>query len=156
MHLERHKNSFDTDLEEINVYIDKVEIERIMLNLLSNCIKFTDNGGWIYVSIHYKIDKVIISVKDTGVGIPQDKLELIFEEFSQVDKTLSRNTEGSGIGLAIVKNLVSLHGGDIEVVSEVNKGTEFLISLPMKDLVVNITQKIREYIIFKKNKNRIF
>lgn len=123
---------FDTDLEEINVYIDKVEIERIMLNLLSNCIKFTDNGGWIYVSIHYKIDKVIISVKDTGVGIPQDKLELIFEEFSQVDKTLSRNTEGSGIGLAIVKNLVSLHGGDIEVVSEVNKGTEFLISLPMK------------------------
>uniref|UniRef100_UPI000ACD7944 ATP-binding protein n=1 Tax=Streptobacillus moniliformis TaxID=34105 RepID=UPI000ACD7944 len=91
------------DLEEINVYIDKVEIERIMVKLLSNCIKFTDNGGWIYVSIHYKIDKVIISVKDTGVGIPQDKLELIFEEFSQVDKTLSRNTEGSGIGLAIVK-----------------------------------------------------
>ncbi|MDU2661035.1 MAG: ATP-binding protein, partial [Clostridioides difficile] len=144
---------FDTDLEEINVYIDKVEIERIMLNLLSNCIKFTDNGGWIYVSIHYKIDKVIISVKDTGVGIPQDKLELIFEEFSQVDKTLSRNTEGSGIGLAIVKNLVSLHGGDIEVVSEVNKGTEFLISLPMKGFssehytedkrIYNIQEKIK-------------
>ncbi|NJB08043.1 two-component sensor histidine kinase, partial [Clostridioides difficile] len=108
---------------------------------------------WIYVSIHYKIDKVIISVKDTGVGIPQDKLELIFEEFSQVDKTLSRNTEGSGIGLAIVKNLVSLHGGDIEVVSEVNKGTEFLISLPMKGFssehytedkrIYNIQEKIK-------------
>ncbi|HBE9323694.1 TPA: sporulation-associated two-component system sensor histidine kinase [Clostridioides difficile] len=144
---------FDTELEEINIYIDKVEIERIMLNLLSNCIKFTDNGGWIYVSIHYKIDKVIISVKDTGVGIPQDKLELIFEEFSQVDKTLSRNTEGSGIGLAIVKNLVSLHGGDIEVISEVNKGTEFLISLPMKGFssehytedkrIYNIQEKIK-------------
>lgn len=60
---------FDIDFEEINVYIDKVEIERIMLNLLLNCIKFIDNGGWIYVSIYYKIDKVIISVKDIGVGI---------------------------------------------------------------------------------------
>lgn len=144
---------FDTELEEINVYIDKVEIERIILNLLSNCIKFTDNGGWIYINIYYKIDKVMISVKDTGVGIPQDKLELIFEEFSQVDKTLSRNTEGSGIGLAIVKNLVSLHGGDIEVISEVNKGTEFLISLPMKSFnsehytedkrIYNIQEKIK-------------
>ncbi|MCC0631652.1 MULTISPECIES: ATP-binding protein [unclassified Clostridioides] len=144
---------FDTELEEINVYVDKAEIERIMLNLLSNCIKFTDNGGWIYVNIYYKIDKVIISVKDTGVGIPQDKLELIFEEFSQVDKTLSRNTEGSGIGLAIVKNLVSLHGGDIEVISEVNKGTEFLISLPMKSFsneyytedkrIYNLQEKIK-------------
>ncbi len=55
-----------------------------MLNLLSNCIKFTDNGGWIYVSIHYKIDKVIISVKDTGVGIPQDKLELILKNFHKL------------------------------------------------------------------------
>ncbi|MDB0438212.1 ATP-binding protein [Clostridioides difficile] len=144
---------FDTELEEINVYVDKAEIERIILNLLSNCIKFTDNGGWIYVNIYYKIDKVIISVKDTGVGIPQDKLELIFEEFSQVDKTLSRNTEGSGIGLAIVKNLVSLHGGDIEVISEVNKGTEFLISLPMKSFsneyytedkrIYNLQEKIK-------------
>lgn len=144
---------FDTELEEINVYIDKAEIERIILNLLSNCIKFTDNGGWIYLNIYYRIDKVIISVKDTGVGIPQDKLELIFEEFSQVDKTLSRNTEGSGIGLAIVKNLVSLHGGDIEVISEVNKGTEFLISLPMKSFsneyytedkrIYNLQEKIK-------------
>ena len=144
---------FDTELEEINIYMDKSQIERIILNILSNCIKFTPNGGEIFINIYYKVDRVLISVKDTGVGIPKNKLDLIFEEFIQVDKTLSRNTEGSGIGLAIVKNLVNLHGGDIEVKSEENRGTEFLIRLPVVDLsyqeeevdrrIDNIDEKIK-------------
>lgn len=144
---------FDTELEEIYVYIDKQEIERVMLNLLSNCIKFTENGGNIYLNIYTKDQEVFISVKDNGVGIPKNKLELIFEEFAQVDKTLSRNTEGSGIGLTIVKNLVELHGGNIKVISKVNVGTEFIISIPIKNLnyedcqqnkgIYNIEEKVK-------------
>lgn len=144
---------FDTNLEEINMYIDKSQIERIILNLLSNCIKFTEKGGSIYLNIYYNLDKVTIRVKDTGVGIPKDKIELVFEEFGQVDKTLSRNTEGSGIGLSIVKNLVKLHCGDISVRSEENKGTEFIINLPVKKIydenndkdrsIYNIDEKIK-------------
>ena len=120
---------FDTESEEINLFIDKSEIERIMLNLLSNCVKFTPNNEEIIVNIYDRENSACISVKNTGIGIPKDKLDTIFEEFSQVDKTLSRNTEGSGIGLSIVKNLVELHGGKIEVKSEENKETEFIITL---------------------------
>ncbi|HSQ34080.1 MAG TPA: PAS domain-containing sensor histidine kinase, partial [Peptostreptococcaceae bacterium] len=122
---------FDTESEEKIMAIDKNEIERIILNLLSNCFKFTPNGGSIYVNIYDKENEVIISVKDSGMGIPKDKLDAIFDEFEQADKTLSRNAEGSGIGLAIVKNLVELHNGTIDVVSEVGVGTEFIITLPV-------------------------
>ena len=100
-----------------------------MLNLLSNCVKFTPNNEEIIVNIYDRENSACISVKNTGIGIPKDKLDTIFEEFSQVDKTLSINTEGSGIGLSIVKNLVELHGGKIEVKSEENKETEFIITL---------------------------
>ncbi|MEF9990762.1 MAG: PAS domain-containing sensor histidine kinase [Romboutsia sp.] len=127
---------FDTNTEEIYIYIDKFQMERVILNLLSNCIKFTNNDGYIYLNINCEFDKVEISVKDTGVGIPKNQLDSIFNEFSQVDKTLSRSAEGSGIGLAIVKKLVNLHGGLINVISEENKGTEFTISLP--------TQKVND------------
>ncbi|RDY29795.1 PAS domain-containing protein [Romboutsia weinsteinii] len=125
---------FDTELEEIYLQVDKYQIERAMLNLLSNCIKFTPNGGKIYLNIYDRKENIVVSVKDTGVGIPRGKLDIIFEEFTQVDTTLSRNTEGSGIGLAIVKNLVKLHGGKIKVISEENRGTEFLISLPVESI----------------------
>lgn len=144
---------FDTDNEEIDVNIDKVEIERIILNLLSNCIKFTDNGGCISVNIYDKKESVSISVKDNGVGIPKNKIDIIFEEFAQVDKTLSRNTEGSGIGLTIVKNLVELHQGSIKVNSEEGQGTEFIINIPITNIshkdyqedrrIYNIDEKIK-------------
>ena len=122
---------FDTESEEKVMAIDKNEIERIILNLLSNCFKFTPNGGSIYLNMYDKESEVVISVKDTGMGIPKDKLDVIFDEFEQADKTLSRNAEGSGIGLAIVKNLVELHNGTIDVISEVDLGTEFIITLPV-------------------------
>jgi len=79
-----------------------------------------------------KNEEVNISIRDTGVGIPEDKLNLIFERFGQVDKTLSRNAEGSGIGLSLVKYLVELHLGRINVYSEEGKGSEFIIILPDK------------------------
>ncbi|MDK2562818.1 ATP-binding protein [Romboutsia sedimentorum] len=144
---------FDTDNEEINLSIDKIEIERIMLNLLSNCIKFTDRGGCICVNIYDKKDSLMICVKDNGVGIPENKINIIFEEFAQVDKTLSRKTEGSGIGLSIVKNLVELHQGSVSVKSKEGSGAEFIIIIPIENIsngdykedkrIYNIDEKIK-------------
>ena len=121
---------FDTEVEEKIISIDPEKIERIVLNLLSNAIKFTNLGGKIQVNIYMKNKEVYVSIKDTGVGIPKDKLNVIFERFGQVDKTLSRNAEGSGIGLSLVKYLVELHSGRIEVHSEEGVGSEFIIVLP--------------------------
>ncbi len=123
---------FDTDVEEKDMAIDLDKIERIMLNLLSNAIKFTDRGGQILVSIYDKRDNIIISVKDNGVGMPKDKLNIIFERFGQVDKTLSRKRQGSGIGLSLVKSIVDMHNGDIKAFSEFGKGSEFIIKLPVR------------------------
>jgi PAS domain S-box-containing protein len=121
---------FDTDIEEKIILCDPDKIERIMLNLLSNAIKFTDRGGIIYVDLKNSIDSVIISVKDTGIGIAKDMQELIFERFRQIDKSFTKNSEGSGIGLSLVKSLIELHGGNIKLKSQVGKGSEFLITLP--------------------------
>ena len=125
---------FNTDFKEIMLACDVDKIERVMLNLLSNAIKYTDDGGNIQVSLNKVNNDVIISVKDSGVGIPKDKLELIFDRFGQVNSILSRRCEGSGIGLSIVKSIVQMHGGKIEVFSEVGKGTEFVFNIPIKIL----------------------
>ena len=125
---------FNTDFKEIILACDVDKIERVMLNLLSNAIKYTDDGGSIQVSLNKVNNDVIISVKDSGVGIPKDKLELIFDRFGQANSILSRRCEGSGIGLSIVKSIVQMHGGKIEVFSEVGKGTEFVFNIPIKIL----------------------
>ena len=121
---------FDTDIEERIIACDPDKIERIILNLLSNSIKFTKQGGNMTVNIYDKEEYIVISVKDTGIGIPADKLDIIFDRFRQVDKSLARENEGSGIGLSIVKSLVELHDGKISVFSEYGIGTEFTIELP--------------------------
>ncbi len=122
---------FDTDIEECIIACDPDKIERVILNLLSNSIKFTKQGGSMTVNIYDKGDNIVISIKDTGIGIPNDKLGIVFDRFRQVDKSLTRKQEGSGIGLSIVKSLVELHGGKISVMSEYGKGTEFIIELPV-------------------------
>lgn len=121
---------FDTNVEEKVMAFDPYKIERIILNLLSNAIKFTNPKGVIYVNIIDMESSVTISVRDTGVGIPEDKLQVIFERFGQVDKTLSRNREGSGIGLSLVKSFVEMHGGKIHAKSKLGVGSEFIIELP--------------------------
>jgi PAS domain S-box-containing protein len=121
---------FDTDVEEKVMAFDPDKIERIILNLLSNAIKFTGAGGTITVTLSDKEESISISVKDTGMGIPHDKLEIIFERFRQVNKSLTRNHEGSGIGLSLVKSLVEMHNGKISVNSERGIGSEFTIDLP--------------------------
>ncbi len=123
--------TFDTDIEEKNMAFDPDKIERIMLNLISNSIKFTEPGGNIFINIWDQKDYIIISVKDTGIGIPKNNLGVIFERFRQVHKNPSKNNEGSGIGLSLVKSLVEMHGGQISVKSDLGKGTEFIIKLPV-------------------------
>ena len=123
---------FDTDVEEKVIACDPEEIERIMLNLLSNAIKFTPHGGKIMVSIEDGKKSISIKVKDTGKGIPKEKLNSIFERFVQVDKSLARENEGSGIGLSLVKALVELHSGTISVKSREGYGSEFTVRIPCK------------------------
>jgi signal transduction histidine kinase len=123
---------FDTESEEKIMICDPDAIERIMLNLLSNAIKFSEKGDSIYVNLKMGEGFLYIEVEDTGIGIPKDKIEGIFSRFVQVDKSFTRQNEGSGIGLAIVKALVEMHGGTIELISDQNKGSKFRISLPEK------------------------
>lgn len=128
---------FDTDVEEKIMACDADKIERIILNLLSNAIKFTPSGGNILINIHDKGSSIIVSVKDNGTGIPFDKQEYIFKRFIQVDKSLSRNREGSGIGLSLVKSLVELHKGNIKLISTYGEGSEFIMEFPINVLPCN-------------------
>ncbi|MFL0167460.1 ATP-binding protein [Candidatus Clostridium helianthi] len=125
---------FDTDVEEKIIACDHDKIERIMLNLLSNCIKFTDDNGSIFVNIFDGEEYITLSVEDTGIGIPEEKVDIIFDRFRQVDKSFTRNYEGSGIGLSLVKSLVEMHDGTISVESKYGVGTKFTIKLPVKVL----------------------
>lgn len=125
---------FDTDTEKEVVMFDPDIIERIMLNLLSNAIKFNKEDGNIYVNLHLKKDKIIISVKDEGIGIPKEKVNHIFERFEQVQSSGRGEKQGSGIGLYLVKSLITLHGGSIKVNSEVNQGSEFIVDIPKQVL----------------------
>ena len=123
---------FDTDKEEIITYCDPDKIERIMLNILSNAIKYTPENGLIHVTINSDPEEISVLIKDSGVGIPSEKLNTVFDRFEQVDVSLNRKCEGSGIGLSIVKNLVHMHGGKIDVNSELGKGSEFIFTIPIK------------------------
>lgn len=122
---------FDTDKEETFMSVDPDLMERIMLNLISNSIKFTNPGDSIYITLTTSDSHVKISVRDTGIGIPKNMQPLIFRRFKQVDKTLNRNHEGSGIGLSLVKSIVNLHDGSIIVHSQLKEGSEFIITLPI-------------------------
>ena len=125
---------FDTDVEEKIMAFDLEKLERIMLNLLSNSIKYNKAQGQIEVLLNDCNDTFVIRVKDTGVGIPSDKLMYIFERFRQVENRFNKSTEGSGIGLSLVKDLIEIQGGTIEVKSELGVGSEFIIKLPVKIL----------------------
>ena len=116
---------------EIRAYVDKEKIENIVNNVLSNAFKFTPEGGRIEVAIMEDNDNFMIKVSDTGLGIPGGKLSRIFDRFYQVDGSCKREQEGTGIGLALTKELVELHKGKIEVQSTEGKGTIFKIFIPV-------------------------
>ncbi|EET86249.1 PAS/PAC sensor signal transduction histidine kinase [Clostridium carboxidivorans P7] len=123
--------TFDTNTEEKFMACDPDKVERIMLNLISNAIKFTNPGGHIFINMFDEDDYIVICVEDTGIGIPEEDLDIIFERFRQSNRASARNYTGSGIGLSLVKSLVEMHGGKISVRSTYGKGTKFVIKLPV-------------------------
>lgn len=125
---------FDTDSEEEIVLFDPDIIERILLNLLSNAVKFNKVSGTIYVNLYTKDDEIRITVRDEGIGIPKEKLSSIFKRFEQLQTKNKIEKQGSGIGLYLVKSLVTLHGGNIKVESKVNEGSKFIVTIPKKVL----------------------
>ena len=111
------------------LYLDTEKIEKIVANLLSNAFKFTPRGGQIDIGLTEEADRVAVFVSDTGIGIPADKHNVIFERFAQVDPSSTRRYAGTGIGLALVKEYVEAHGGNVEVKSEEGKGSTFTVHL---------------------------
>ena len=127
--LEKNIN-IECDLESIDSYLDKDKISQVIVNLLSNAIRYTNNGGKIFISSYKENNNLKIQFKDNGIGIPKENIKYIFERFYRVDESRSKNTGGIGVGLTIVKSIIDLHQGTIEVRSELNKGSEFIVILP--------------------------
>lgn len=112
------------------LFTDQDKLRQILINLLSNAVKFTEEGT-ITVTAQHRDGEIAIAVADTGIGIPPDKIELIFEEFRQVDSGTTRKYGGTGLGLSITRRLAQLLGGDITVHSTVGAGSTFTVTLPL-------------------------
>ena len=113
------------------VEADAGKLRQMLLNLVSNAVKFTPDGGHVTIGARRLADTVEISVSDDGIGIAESEFEHLFEEFRQVDSDISREKQGTGLGLALTKRFVELHGGDIRLASEVGRGNVFTLSLPL-------------------------
>ncbi|UCH64928.1 MAG: hypothetical protein JSW63_09965, partial [Ignavibacterium sp.] len=122
---------FNTIEENLKVYIDRDKVEKIINNLLSNAFKFTPEGGKIDFIIERLINEVEIRITDNGIGIPKERIDKIFDRFYQVDSSHTRQGEGTGIGLALTKELVELHKGEIKVESKEGEGTTVSVQLPL-------------------------
>ena len=114
------------------VYADKDDIERVVLNILTNSIKYTKEGGEIKIYVGFVYNDAYIKIFDNGIGIPEEHLNRIFERFYRVDKARSREMGGTGLGLSIAKDLLDRNGGSIDIKSQVGKGTEVVIKVPTK------------------------
>jgi signal transduction histidine kinase len=128
---------FDTNVEECVMALDPEAIDRIIMNLISNSIKFSPQGSSIYINTWKSINQLTISVRDEGMGIPKDEQKSIFNRFVQSSKNKKTENTGSGIGLDLVRCLTKAHKGSVEVRSEENKGSEFIIKLPIEVLDEN-------------------
>ena len=138
----KRKIEFNSEIDYKVIKCDPINVERIMLNLLSNALKFTEEGDRIIVNLKEDNNNIKFSVKDEGIGIKNENIKQIFEEFNQIDESMVRNSEGSGLGLSIVKSLVDMHGGRIEVESEYGEGTEFIVILPDERINGKETQEV--------------
>lgn len=126
---------FSAEPADLGIYTDKIKLKQILHNLVNNALKFTPENGYIEVEAKKSEDMediIEICVRDNGIGIPEDKQQIIFEPFKQVDSSLSRTYSGTGLGLTIVKHLVEMQGGEIRVKSELTKGSTFTILWPVK------------------------
>lgn len=124
-----------TNCPPISIYANPQQIQELLMNLISNAIKYNRPGGQVWVTVQELDDQLILRVRDNGVGIPKDSLDRIFERFYRVDKGRSKKQGGTGLGLSIVKHIVSFYHGTIEVKSKVEEGSEFTVKLPrMKEM----------------------
>lgn len=139
---------FDTDIEEKFMACDVAMVERILLNLISNAIKYSNLDSAIIINVIDKKDNLEIDVIDSGSGIEKEHLDKLFKKYYKIDKSFSRNAEGSGIGLSLVKSIVEILEGSISVESEIGKGSTFKVLLPVK-----IVDEINDE--YKRNSNKI-
>ncbi|HZV06663.1 MAG TPA: PAS domain S-box protein [Gemmataceae bacterium] len=128
----RHELIVSLPPEPIYLNADSVRLAQVFGNLLSNACKYTEPGGRIWLTVERQDGEAVVRVKDTGLGIPPDKLGCIFDMFAQLDRSLERSQGGLGIGLTLVKRLIDMHGGSVEACSEgQGRGSEFLVRLPI-------------------------
>ncbi|GAA0095077.1 sensor histidine kinase [Clostridium perfringens] len=120
--------------KNINLYCDKDKITQALVNILSNAIRYSNEGSTIFIEERLKDNKVIISIEDQGIGISEEDLKYVFERFYRADKSRTRATGGTGIGLTIVKSIVSSHGGEVKLESKLGEGSKFTIILPKEDI----------------------
>ena len=118
---------------------DELRLRQVFINLISNAIKFTDKG-YVRIELDQSEDSVFVGVEDTGIGIPRDRRTTIFERFAQADSSTKRKYGGAGLGLAISKNLVELHHGDVILESSEGAGSKFTVTLPkLRNYAVQVT-----------------
>lgn len=129
---EREVGLINTVPADARVFADPMRLEQMLTNLIDNAIKFNRMEGTVTVSLERQGSRDLISVADTGEGLPAAHLSRIFERFYRVDRGRTREVGGTGLGLAIVKHLALLHGGEVSVTSELGKGTSFIIELPIE------------------------
>jgi signal transduction histidine kinase len=130
--------------DPLKIDADRQKVYLVLANLLSNAIKFTPPEGRVQVSAERKGDEIIVSVMDTGVGIPEKDYSRIFDRFYQVEPSLTRRFEGMGLGLSIAKSMVELHGGRMWVESVVGQGSRFVVVLPVSPFREVPVAKLKE------------
>lgn len=133
--LAKSKNiKIEYEKKNINLYCDKDKITQALVNILSNAIRYSNEGSTIFIEEKLKDNKVIISIEDQGIGISEEDLKYVFERFYRADKSRTRATGGTGIGLTIVKSIVSSHGGEVKLESKLGEGSKFTIILPKEKI----------------------
>jgi PAS domain S-box-containing protein len=138
----RHEFTVSLPPDPIWLYADAARLEQVVTNLLTNAVKYTNEGGHIRLSVQQEGDKAVLRVRDTGLGITLDFLPHVFDLFTQAERSSDRSQGGLGIGLALVKRLVEMHEGTVSVSSTLGQGSEFVVSLPV-DLSMALSQKTR-------------
>jgi len=131
---QRHSIALGVDADPAlgEIVADERKLKQILLNLLTNAVKFTPDGGRVDVRARRDADMIVISVKDTGIGIAPADQEAVFEEFRQVGRSYTNKQEGTGLGLALTRRFVELHGGRVSVESALGSGSTFTFTLPVK------------------------
>ena len=131
---------FEQPRKDIMIYGDEQRLEQVWINLISNAIKYTDNGGLVTVSVKKTARDVEVSIEDTGHGMSKEVISHIFERFYREEK--ARSVEGNGLGLSIVKSIVDLHHGNIDVISQVDVGSTFIVRLPSERKFIDLKDKL--------------